>query len=134
MICPNCRSPETRTSDSRPCGSIVSRKRRCVECSAEWMTTETIVDGSVEVGAHFEPLPADPYGKGWTAARAAAIARDVRCRGCLSDEGLEVHHRKPVREFTRPEDAHYLDNLVTLCRPCHRSAENAYRNAGLVIW
>jgi 5-methylcytosine-specific restriction endonuclease McrA len=35
----------------------------------------------------------------------------------------DVHHRTPVRSFDIPEDAHSLDNVVTLCRSCHRNVE-----------
>ncbi|WP_394342375.1 HNH endonuclease [Salinigranum rubrum] len=40
----------------------------------------------------------------------------------------DVHHLIPVRwyiesdQFTR-EDAHFLDNVVSLCSSCHRTAE-----------
>ena len=64
------------------------------------------------------------YGPTWPQARAAALARDGhRCRICGAREGLHVHHLRPVRLFPRVEDAHRLDNLVTLCARCHRRAE-----------
>jgi len=35
----------------------------------------------------------------------------------------DVHHIEPVRNFDDPQDAHTLDNVVCLCRSCHRYAE-----------
>ncbi len=50
--------------------------------------------------------------------RRAALERDGwRCRDCGQLAVLEVHHVRPVRE--RPDLAYSLDNVRTLCRPCH---------------
>jgi len=35
----------------------------------------------------------------------------------------DVHHIKPFRTFDEPTEAHDLDNLIALCRSCHRNAE-----------
>ncbi|WP_306438828.1 HNH endonuclease [Natronococcus pandeyae] len=35
----------------------------------------------------------------------------------------DVHHITPVREFENPQRAHTVDNLISLCRSCHRLAE-----------
>lgn len=59
-------------------------------------------------------------GEKWLQARRAALARDgQRCQDCGTQDNLHVHHITPVREFDSPDDAHYLDNLVVLCRHCH---------------
>lgn len=75
-----------------------------------------------------------PYGKGWNEVRAAALDRDdhecVRC-GTTADElgrNPDVHHIVPVRVFVESpvlveQDAHTLDNVVSLCPACHRRAE-----------
>ena len=76
----------------------------------------------------------EPYGKGWAAARRATLERDgFRCVICgVSSAELgrnpDVHHLIPVREFAESaddsiEDAHTLENLVTLCIGCHRKAD-----------
>lgn len=69
------------------------------------------------------------YGDGWWQVRRQARERDDHtCRNCGTtradlERNLDVHHIDPVRSFTDPADAHTLDNVVTLCRPCHRRIE-----------
>jgi len=74
-------------------------------------------------------------GKKWDYARNAVLERDSEmCLSCgISQEehigdderfgGLHVHHVDPVRTFEKPEDAHEMNNLVTLCDKHHREAE-----------
>lgn len=63
-------------------------------------------------------------GERWRQARAKALSRDNnRCQDCGSPDNLHAHHIKPVRTFDNPSDAHYVENLVTLCKYCHRSWE-----------
>lgn len=75
-----------------------------------------------------------PYGEGWNAVREAALERDgYECVLCgTGPETLgrnpAVHHILPVRWYVEaPEyektDAHALENVVTLCPPCHRGAD-----------
>lgn len=77
--------------------------------------------GGVDVSGH--------YGPDWKRARRAALERDgytcQRCRVSIDelDRPMEVHHVRPIRTFGNPSDAHALDNLVTLCRRCHRAVE-----------
>lgn len=59
--------------------------------------------------------------RAWQLVREAAKQRDgYRCVCCGSTERLEVHHRIPI-EQGGSELA--LDNLATLCVPCHRKEE-----------
>ncbi|GAB4578784.1 MAG: hypothetical protein Fur0022_15210 [Anaerolineales bacterium] len=71
------------------------------------------------------------YGPTWPRAREAARARDgYRCQLCgIPERGRshDVHHKIPFRQFASAEEANRLDNLVTLCPPCHRRAETAVR-------
>jgi 5-methylcytosine-specific restriction endonuclease McrA len=65
-------------------------------------------------------------------ARRQVRRRDEVCQNCGEDgqDGrLEVHHIVPFRLFdqsneTGKRDAHALENLVLLCRPCHMEAEH----------
>lgn len=70
------------------------------------------------------------YGYNWTVARREVNERDEVCQNCGRDGSerlLDVHHIIPVRVFKQAsnaavEDAHDLENLVLLCRPCHAKA------------
>lgn len=54
----------------------------------------------------------------WKKARVAALDRDGHaCVRCDASEELEVDHIEDLD--TSPELAFELDNLQTLCRPCH---------------
>ena len=70
------------------------------------------------------------YGNGWWETRRQARRRDgYQCQNCgrtPSDisRNPDVHHIEPVRSFADPSDAHTLDNVVSLCRRCHRRAES----------
>jgi DEAD/DEAH box helicase domain-containing protein len=71
------------------------------------------------------------YGTNWQKQRNAARARDqYRCQFCGNPEGNKahhVHHKIPFKNFSSPETANRLDNLVTLCPACHQKAENKVR-------
>ena len=82
-------------------------------------------------------LAPNDYGPSWPAASRAARARDGhRCRQCGAPEregrAHDVHHLRPFREFgylpgenRNDLQANTLDNLITLCGPCHHRAETA---------
>jgi 5-methylcytosine-specific restriction endonuclease McrA len=62
------------------------------------------------------------YGPNWEVARAAALARDQHvCQHCgIIDKQPNVHHIVSRRNFENDWDsANSLDNLITLCTPCH---------------
>lgn len=59
-------------------------------------------------------------GEAWETARRKAFDRDdSRCQSCGRRDELHAHHVRPVRSFDTPEDAHFVDNLVVLCKQCH---------------
>jgi hypothetical protein len=77
----------------------------------------------------------DAYGTGWNETRRSALERDdyacVICSTSGSELGRnpDVHHIVPVRAFAESdrhdiEDAHFLDNVVSLCPSCHSEAES----------
>jgi hypothetical protein len=56
--------------------------------------------------------------------RPQALERDgyrcVLCQAAVTKATGQVDHKKPVCDFKRPVDANRLDNLRTLCIPCHK--------------
>lgn len=76
-----------------------------------------------------ETLPPDTYWSGhelrpgMADLRPAVLQRDQyccqRCGTRVSLATAQVDHIRPVRRFKRPVAANRLDNLQTLCRPCH---------------
>ena len=68
---------------------------------------------------------ANVYGSNWQSQRRAARERDNHtCQRCgESDSVLDVHHKLPRRYFEVVEQSNVLENLITLCRSCHRTVE-----------
>ena len=66
----------------------------------------------------YEPRP------GIADLKLAILTRDsYRCQNCTEQVNLatsHLDHIRPVRRFRRPVEANRLDNLQTLCLPCHR--------------
>jgi 5-methylcytosine-specific restriction endonuclease McrA len=83
------------------------------------------------------------YGPNWPEQREKALERDsYSCQECDMtrdqhyqnyDEDLHVHHKVPRRQIIDEEEptieqfelANSLDNLVTLCKSCHRKLESS---------
>lgn len=64
----------------------------------------------------------------WYVRRQARKRDDYACQNCgVSKSELghnpHVHHVEPIRNFENPQDAHTLDNVVTLCPSCHYRIE-----------
>lgn len=67
--------------------------------------------------------PTAKRGPNWAAQRRAALKRDNQtCQHC-GELGLSVHHVKPFRIFSDYREANCLENLISLCWPCHRKAD-----------
>jgi len=41
----------------------------------------------------------------------------------IEPPSMDVHHIKPVRSFEDFEQAHTMENMVQVCRGCHRTIE-----------
>lgn len=71
------------------------------------------------------------YGPNWETQKRKAKDRDQHtCQLCGYESGgdtlLDVHHIIPYREFDDDwETANVLDNLISLCRPCHVKVERS---------
>lgn len=98
-------------------------------CVNEYKSQEYQGDGNPYWKGGYNPN----YSDGWWNARREALKRDsYKCQLCGDSESFDgrncdVHHKKPVREFEEPSNAHFLDNLITLCRSCHSNVENGNR-------
>lgn len=69
------------------------------------------------------------YGDTWPIMRKKVQSRDENiCRLCGIGESEigrkpDVHHIEPVRSFDDCENAHTMDNMIQVCRGCHRTLE-----------
>lgn len=127
------------------------RKRFCNHsCATRWMHSNKTAGTSKECkgcGAMFSPkMVTMKYCnaacmKLWTKRHSkmdgnwvAAMRRDGhKCKLCLSTSWLVIHHLDGTGEHESPN--HTLDNLVVLCRGCHRRVhEFTYRIVnGMVV-
>jgi DNA-directed RNA polymerase subunit RPC12/RpoP len=118
------------------CGTVLTRYPSAVEsasygvfcdldCYGGWLSANVIGEAHHQWNGGVLN-----YGEGWWRIRREALQRDgFRCQNCertKQDLGQnpDVHHLTPVREFEHPENAHELENVVSLCRSCHRFVES----------
>jgi hypothetical protein len=89
--------------------------------------------GADEHGTHegTRRLVAEPWRRIYGTEKWKRVRANARRRagGCCEQCGreaktLDVHHRTPLKDGGLPYDP---DNLVVLCRPCHRELENPGR-------
>jgi DEAD/DEAH box helicase domain-containing protein len=120
----------------------INLPEQTLDTTAYWFVlSEATVDRLRQAGWwRFDPV--GYRGPNWQVQRDAARARDgYRCRHCGAPERPgrqhDIHHLTPFRDFgyvpgqnIAYREANLLDNLVTLCRNCHRRAENAQRFQG----
>lgn len=84
------------------------------------------------------------YGPGWSIGKKRKvrerddyICQDARCSVTQADhldqygQKLHVHHLRKAKEVDDPEERNAKENLITLCRDCHRRWEKI-ADAGLV--
>lgn len=99
------------------------------DCYGEWQSVNRCGENNPRwEGGQF------PYGPGWNEAKKEAVReRDgYECRGCglcqdshIEEQGrkLDVHHITPARQFDDPDIRNAMENLITLCVPCHKEWE-----------
>jgi len=100
------------------------KRRPCRFCSQEclynWMSDDLFQ-------GHRQP---NAYNGDWRSVRAAALERDNHsCQSCGTTaaelgQNPDVHHIVPIRTFDNPDDAHELDNVISLCKTCHMMVEH----------
>lgn len=98
------------------------------KCFGKWKSqTTTGKNNHNWKGGNYETY----YGPNWRQQRRNARRRDnYTCRRCGVTENelgrqLDVHHIIPFREFgiQRYKEANKVSNLISLCHPCHKTAE-----------
>ncbi len=110
-----------------------------IDTRAYWLSFPDATLENLRAQGLWRSDPIEDYGPNWEAQRGRARARDGhRCTVCKAPElpgrQHDVHHVVPFRTFDYVPgkneaylEANRLENLVTLCRPCHRRAETAVR-------
>ena len=110
--------------------------RKCKKCGVTMVVLQTDVNRGHGRFCSHECLclwmsrdGATTYNRGWFAVKRRALERDDHtCQNCGKTKGElgqepDVHHKRPVRLFDEPEDAHSIDSVVCLCRRCHTHIE-----------
>ncbi len=103
---------------------------RELQTTGYWLALdEATVDALREAGVWRSSV--NDYGKDWKRITAEVRARDgYACQVCgLPESGRahDVHHKTPFRAFASAAEANRLENLITLCPPCHRRAETVVK-------
>ena len=106
-----------------------------------WLTVTPETQRTLaEQGAWFDSV--NDYGPNWQTQREAVRGRDrYRCAQCGTPEPEgrqhDVHHLSPFRSFgyvpgvnERYLDANRLENLILVCRTCHKRLEASLRTRG----
>lgn len=69
------------------------------------------------------------YGPSWFPVQAEAMARAKGiCEICKTSKATEVHHILPIRYFLDSEDAHFINNTLAVCIPCHKEEHRQLKN------
>ena len=119
ITCPEC---------GRVFGEKPSRAAKRVYCSTECMA-EAYRERVGPINPNWRGGSDGSYGPSWSAARRAARKRDKVCQLCgtgpKGGRALDVHHRVAFKVFglERHAEANQLDNLIVLCRRCHKTLE-----------
>lgn len=112
-----------------------------LETSGYWLSVSPEAQSLLEEAGHWFDSPND-YGPNWEEQRQRVRARDgYRCARCGAPEPPgrqhDVHHQIPFRTFgyvpgrnERYKEANQLENLLLVCRTCHRRLEMGVRVRG----
>ncbi|MCB0216951.1 MAG: DEAD/DEAH box helicase [Chloroflexi bacterium] len=123
-----------RTHETLGWGDIDLPEQRHV-AGGYWFTLRDETVERLRALGRWHHDPVRDRGPSWPRQALRARERDGRrCRLCnapeRADRAHDVHHIRPFRDFgwqkglnERHLEANDLDNLITLCKACHRSAE-----------
>jgi hypothetical protein len=72
--------------------------------------------------------PSNRYRGIWRTVRLQVLDRAKGiCEICRRRKVDDVHHKMPVRFFKKPSHAHTLENLLAVCKQCHRKEHKLIR-------
>jgi transposase len=125
---------EKYKSEEKPIGEIADIAGVAPSAVYTWMVNYGIERRSKtrsgEDAANWKGGGPRYYGSNWESKRSAAIDRDSgECQVCgmgrerhreMYGRDIEVHHIRPIRLFDKPENANFLENLITLCKKHHK--------------
>lgn len=104
----------------------------CKKCQSKWLSEEFTGEGHPNWEENYPTNKS--YGKVWRRVRSEALERDdYTCQKCgvdreELDKNPDVHHIQPIRTFENEQEAHTLDNVVSLCPSCHQEEEERVRD------
>jgi 5-methylcytosine-specific restriction endonuclease McrA len=104
----------------------------CNNCGRAYFGVKAWASPDYCSGECYEQAELDrEYGLEWDSIRESIVERDEVCQDCEddgSDKLMDVHHKTPLREFEDLDEAHADENLVLLCRSCHRTRHKEAEN------
>lgn len=118
------------------CGEDIERKPSLInpyenhfcdhDCYAEYVSEVQ----SGENHYKWSPDSDSDYGDGWNEEKRETVRErdDYECQVCGIQQGeinekLHVHHIRKARKFDDDEKRNATENLISLCRSCHKRAE-----------
>ena len=118
----------------------VKASKSSVKSALDSFGIETRTEGFRNGEKHhrYKPDYENDYGEYWQEIAKHIRERDsFKCKSCgvsqnhhiqSHDRKLDVHHIEPLSDFESIERANRDENLVTLCRSCHRKVEHGSIN------
>jgi 5-methylcytosine-specific restriction endonuclease McrA len=103
------------------------------EETAKYCSRECRIDATRQITGsdryNYKPDSGKEFGEGWNELAEKVRERDDHvCQACAVPEDelnrkLDVHHIRPRSKFDDVEQANTMDNLISLCRSCHKKWE-----------
>ena len=130
VVCFQCKKPFLkRTSEIKKSKEHGSQHMCSRSCRNVYTSFQLGGDGTWIKGGKYRTAPwyDGKYGWDWARIRTLALRRaNYKCEQCERRKNLHVHHWEP---FWISQNSG-LDNLVVLCRECHKEKHIEYRREG----
>ena len=101
----------------RPASNFHSNTVFCnYACMAEWQSEFNVQEKHPRWKGGYPTS----HGVGWKRARKKAMENaNSICQKCKKKPAKHIHHKLPIRYFSKISDAHFSNNLLALCTRCH---------------